>query len=129
MTCTECGSPTVSFEVPESVREYAPSEGRYAAVCSRCLHTQPATDEAGPPAFDRVDAAIPDGEGAVAFVLAVGLLDSLALNRAAITALCEHAERHGVDVLLTLDRLASADGVEPQFDLDRRRTQLAQLLA
>jgi hypothetical protein len=38
------------------------------------------------------------------------------------------AERGGVDPLLVLDRLHAQGGVQPDFDLDRRRHQLEQLL-
>ena len=60
--------------------------------------------------------------------VAVGLLDSLALHRPALEELLGAAERAGVDPLLVLDRLHAQGGVQPGFDLDRRRHQLQQLL-
>lgn len=69
----------------------------------------------------------PSGEGGVAVAIAVGLLDSLTLNRPAIEACVEHAEANGADVFLTLDRLADTD-VNPTFDPSRRRAQLENLL-
>jgi hypothetical protein len=56
------------------------------------------------------------------------LLDSLALNRAAIESLVAFLEAEGVDLFLTLDRLLESPDVEPYVDLARRRDQLAQLL-
>jgi hypothetical protein len=129
MTCNQCDSQTVRFEVPESLRTYAPSGGAHAALCTHCLRTQAAADGPADPSFDSVHDSVPGGEGGVALALALGLLGSLALNRAAITALCEYAERHGVDVLLALDRIAEVSDVDPHFDVARRRTQLAQLLS
>lgn len=126
MSCPVCGEPSVAFEVPGPLREYAPEGAERAGICTVCLRTFPTAD---PPASLRaVSESFPAGEGGVALGLALGKLDSLALERAAIVALCERAERAGVDVLLTLDRLAAAGSVRPHFDADRRRHQLAQVL-
>ena len=128
MTCPDCGGATVAFGVPERLREYAPDRGAHAAICATCLRTYHAGDGASPPEFSAIGDYVPDGDGGVALALALGLLDSLALNRRVLADLCEEAEAAGVDVLLTLDRLADDAEIEPHFDIDRRRTQLAQML-
>jgi hypothetical protein len=128
MDCPHCGVPTVDFAVPESLRSHAPGESDVAAICPVCLRVMPIKSGSCAPDFDGFDDSVPDGETGVAMALALGLLDSLALNRRSIEALVEHVERGGADPLLVLDRLAASDGVRPHFDLDRRREQLLQLL-
>lgn len=129
MPCQDCGAPVVAFTVPESLREYAPTDD--CVLCTRCLRTAPATDDDPDPRtpettdFSAVDDSVPSGRAGVAFALAVGKLDSLALERAAIEELCETAEREGADVRLALDRLSRAEQLEPQFDVARRTEQLA----
>lgn len=126
--CPDCGSSTVLFAVPDSLRQYAPADASSGALCTRCLRVHPASEFPNqPPNFRIVSETFPDGEAGVALALAVGKLGSLALNRSAVVALCEHAEREGADALLVLDRLADAD-VDPHFDLERRRHQVAQYL-
>lgn len=128
MDCPDCGAQTVAFAVPEDLQEYAP--GPAAALCTRCLRTH-AADAAdvpdGDPEFSAVADAFPSGRGGVALALALGKLGSLALERPAIVALCEDAERAGADPALTLVRLESAPGVDPHFDLPRRREQLESM--
>lgn len=126
--------PTVAFPVPPALREYAPEGSARAALCPRCLRTYPvdaassgATADTGP-SFDAVLDAFPDGEAGAALALALGRLDALALDRAAVVDCCAYAERAGADVYLTLDRLAAAGSVVPHFDLDRRRRQLRAFL-
>lgn len=128
--CPACDAPTVAFGVPAPLRDHAPEGAASAAVCTRCLRTHPAEGERDPAAasFDAVLDAFPDGEAGAALALALGHLDSLALSRASVVACCEHAERAGADVYLTLDRLATAGRVEPHFDVDRRRRQLRSFL-
>jgi hypothetical protein len=129
MTCPECGSEQVAFEVPADLREYLPEETAFAALCMSCLTLEPADSAPeGPPDFEAVSDAFPDGETGVAMALAVGLLDSLALYRTELEALLERVTRDGTDPLLLLDRLATEDDLDPRFDLDRRRTQAEQLL-
>jgi hypothetical protein len=131
MDCPDCGGRTVAFRVPAALRDFAPGGGDAARICSVCLGTSPADGDADPPSDARFDAVadfFPDGEAGVALALALGLLDSLALRRGDVVALCEAAERAGADVLLTLDRLAVAGSVDARFDVDRRRRQLAQFL-
>jgi len=125
MDCVTCERPTVAFEVPPSLRDYAPEEASAVRLCTRCLRTTPADEGSPDPSFDAVLDGFPDGEAGVALALALGRLDSLALNREAVVDLCDRAERDGVDVYLTLDRLDAAGAVEPHFDLGRRREQLA----
>ncbi|UPW01926.1 DUF6276 family protein [Halorussus gelatinilyticus] len=129
MTCPTCGSEQLLLSVPTDLRSYLPEASERVAVCTRCLALEP-TDEESPDTADfiRISDAFPDGEAGVAMALAVGLLDSLALYRSEIAALLERVERAGTDPLLVLDRLDADAGVEPHFDVDRRRTQVEQLL-
>jgi len=129
MTCPACGGETLAFPVPATLRDHAPGGGERAVVCTTCLRTH-ATDSvaAEDPDFSTIHAAFPSGEAGAALSLALGLLDSLALRRDAVDNCCAHAERAGADVLLTLDRLAGDEAVDPYVDLDRRRHQLAELL-
>ena len=102
--------------------------------CPRCLRTVPLDDAAGSDPWDAPLSgpappdAIPPGEGGAALLLAVGYLDSVALNRPEIQALVDHAERAGADVFLALDRLAGDDAVDAVVDLGRRRRQLESML-
>ena len=127
-SCPNCGGDAIAFTVPADLRAYAPDSGAHAALCSTCLRTHAAGDGPADPTFAAVHESFPDGEAGAALALALGLLDSLALRRDAIDDCCSYAERAGADVLLTLDRLATADGLEPHFDIERRRHQLAELL-
>ena len=129
MSCPACGAPVVAFVVPADLREHAPADE--TAICSTCLRTVPASDadaEAVAPEeadFSTIHESFPGGRGGVAFALALGKLDSLALNRASIQELCEAAERSGADVRLALERLAGVAELDPPFDIGRRRQQLA----
>ncbi|MFC6826809.1 DUF6276 family protein [Halopelagius fulvigenes] len=138
-TCTACGGDLVPFAVPDGLGTHAPdapAEGDggasdAATLCSRCLRTYPefdAPDESDAPTFDAVAEYFPRGDGGAAVALLLGMLDSLALNRAAIETLVDRAEREGVDVLLTLDRIDGDAALDPHFDVGRRRTQVEQLL-
>lgn len=128
MVCPSCKTEMVVFEVPDDYREHVPDGSADAAICPECLDLAP-TDASGPdPRFDRISDAFPtEPAGAVPLALALGLLDSLALNRPAVEALLADAEAAGVDALLVLDRLHAQGGVQPAFDLDRRRHQIEQL--
>ncbi|MFW5949517.1 MAG: DUF6276 family protein [Halolamina sp.] len=130
MSCPACGAPVVAFAVPPALRDHAPAAE--SAICSRCLRTFAASDvdvdDVPTPEdadFAAVHETFPSGRGGVAFALALGKLDSLALNRTSIEALCEAAEREGTDVRLALERLAGAESLEPPFDVERRTQQLA----
>lgn len=129
MTCAQCDAPTVVFDVPADLRAYAPDGAERATICTRCLSVEPAGEaKAIPDPFDSIAEWFPNGDAGVALALLVGSLDSLALNRSAIEALCDHVERFGADPLLALDRLVDDDGLSPHFDVERRRAQLLQLL-
>lgn len=144
MTCARCGGELVAFAVPADLRAYAPGGAGGATVCASCLRVDAAgsggggdveggggaeAGERGDDAdFSAVVDTFPAGRGGVATALLLGKLDSLALNRSAVAELATEAERAGADPFLTLDRLASAPTVDPRFDIDRRRPQLAQLL-
>ncbi len=130
MTCPVCGAHTVAFAVPSALREHAPGSGGHAAICTNCLRTHAVGGDAvdGPSDFAAVHSAFPDGEAGAALALSLGLLNSLALRRDDIDDCCAYAERAGADVLLTLDRLAAEEGIDPHVDVDRRRHQLAEML-
>ncbi|GAB7010125.1 DUF6276 family protein [Halorubrum trueperi] len=127
MACPHCDATVVAFAVPPALREHAPADA--TAICTRCLRTV-AADEAGatpgsPPDLSAVDSSFPGGEAGIALALVCGQLESLALNRASVEALVEHAEREGADPLAFLDRL---DASAAAFDLDRRRSTLLDIL-
>lgn len=128
MTCPVCGGDHVAFAVPAPLRQHAPESTGHAAICSSCLRVHAAGRGPSTPDFERIHPAFPTGEAGAAVALALGLLDSLALRRDAIDDCCSFAERAGADVLLTLDRLATADGLTPHFDVERRRHQVAEML-
>jgi hypothetical protein len=129
MACPECGSEQVTFRVPTDLREHLPEGAQSVAICTVCLALDPSRDASDEsPDFASISDAFPDGDAGVAMALAVGLLDSLALFRSEISALLERVERGGTDPLLVLDRLEADSGLEPHFDVDRRRTQAEQLL-
>lgn len=146
-TCAACGGDLVPFAVPDGLGPYTPDEdaagddsadsgeaGDIAALCSYCLRTYTASDgsdasHASETAdFRSVADYFPRGDGGAATALLLGMLDSLALNRPAIEALAERAEREGVDVLLTLDRIDGDADLDPHFDVGRRRAQVEQIL-
>lgn len=130
MECPNCGARPVVFDVPATYRTHLPEASDRAALCPECLTlTAPGDGTADPdPRFDRISSAFPTDEAAVPLAIAIGLLDSLALNRNALEALIPAAEAAGADPLLLLDRLNVQGGVDPNFDIDRRRHQLEQLL-
>ncbi|WP_115864661.1 DUF6276 family protein [Halorussus litoreus] len=131
MTCPDCGGDQLAFRVPADLRDHLPEASAAVAICTRCLAIDPVEESdvpEGPPDFSAISDAFPSGDAGVAMALAVGLLDSLALYRAELSALLERVERAGSDPLLVLDRLAANSGVDPHFDVDRRRTQAEQLL-
>lgn len=130
MNCPDCEAATIAFDLPADLREYVPGGERSVALCTRCLSLHPASegDTTNDPDFTAISDAFPRGNGKVPMALVVGLLPSLALYRAEITALTERVERAGTDPLLVLDRLAAEPDVEPATDLRRRREQLAQVL-
>ncbi|MDH5019093.1 DUF6276 family protein [Halobacterium rubrum] len=130
MTCPNCGSPTLSFPVPESVRGHLPDDRASATICTHCLQVAPSDDAVSEyPDFSRASTAFPDdGETAAVLASLLALLDRLVLHREDADAVAEVAERRGVDVLLFLDRVAADDSADPELDVTRRRTQLEQLI-
>jgi hypothetical protein len=133
MPCPACDGDRVAFAVPETLRQYAPDESARAALCTTCLRVETidgdGTEPAPPAAVDWEP--LPPGEAGVATALLLGLLDSLALRRADVTALVDRAEAAGGDPLLALDRLVdrtAAGTVDPHVDLARRAAQLRSLL-
>ena len=113
------------YQVPFDLRSHVETD--HAATCTRCLAGHPA-EAGGEPDFSTISDEFPDGTAGVAMALALGKLDSLALNRDDIEALFAAVEAAGVDPLLVLDRLATQGNVRLHFDADRRRRQLEQLL-
>jgi len=130
MDCSNCRAPIVAVAVPEDLREFVPANASAVGICTSCLSLQRIDEAAAEddPDFGAVSDAIPDGEAAVPTVLLVGLLDSVALYREEIRGLVERVESAGTDPMLVLDRLIDDGGVDPAFDVGRRRRQLEQLL-
>lgn len=132
MPCPACDGDRVAFAVTPSLRPYAPDESTAATLCTTCLRVdalQGDTERTTLPEAVEWD-PLPPGEAGVATALLLGLLDSLALHRADVTALLEHAEGAGGDPFLTLDRLVAMadDGrLDPHVDLARRTSQLQSL--
>jgi len=100
---------------------------RYApAVSGRSLPPKPAPSERSRTPRSLGDRSrVPRGRGGVALALACGHLESLALNRASIEALVEHAERSGADAFAFFERLDVPDAA---FDLERRRSALLDMV-
>ena len=133
--CPACDRELVRVSVPDEVRGHAPDPATVVGSCPRCLRTVALGDAAAddsaadePPTGPEPPDAIPPGDGGAALLLAIGYLDSVALNRPAIQALVEHAEAAGTDAFLTLDRLAADESVDAHADLGRRRRQLESML-
>jgi len=127
MNCPACNGTVATFDVPEDLREHLPKPVPHAGLCTRCLRLHPA-ETGGEPDFAGLEAFPESPEAAVPLAIAIGRLDSLALNRSSIETLFERAEAAGADPLLTLDRLATAGSVQPAVDLGKRRHQLEQLM-
>ena len=130
MSCPTCGGDRVTFAVPSTLRPYAPEEAAAATLCTGCLRVSPAEHTTDAP-VDVAWGPFPTGDAGVATALLLGLLDSIALRRPAVTELCAHAERAGGDPFLALDRLtdlAETGTIEPHVDLSRRAAQLQSLL-
>ena len=125
MDCPNCGGPMVTYTVPDELEAFV--DEAHVASCTRCLTLRPA-DAGGAPDFSHVSDEFPAGTAGAAMALALGMLDSLALNRANIEGLVRAAEAEGVDPLLLIDRLRSQGNVQLHFDAARRRHQLEQLL-
>ncbi|MEF8842583.1 MAG: DUF6276 family protein [Haloarculaceae archaeon] len=127
MKCPACNGTVSTFDVPEDLREHLPKPVPHAGLCTRCLRLHPA-ETGGEPDFAGLEAFPGSPAASIPLAIAIGRLDSLALNRRSIETLFERAEAAGADPLLTLDRLATAGSVQPAIDLGRRRHQLEQLM-
>ncbi|AGN00304.1 hypothetical protein L593_01765 [Salinarchaeum sp. Harcht-Bsk1] len=125
MSCTRCDEPTVDLVVPESLQPYA--QGATVSVCTNCLTVEAGEGGSGHD-LDAISEDLPEGDAGVGTLLLVDLLDSLATNRADIEGLIDEIEADGADPMLALDRLANDPGLDPAVDIDRRRTQLEQLV-
>ncbi|HET7324033.1 MAG TPA: DUF6276 family protein [Halococcus sp.] len=125
MNCPDCGAETVAFTVPAEYREYTETEST-AALCTHCLSLNPAPESDPNPDFAAVSDAFPTCEAAIPMALVVGLLDSLALHRAAVEKLLARVEQAGTDPLLVLDRLAADPELAPKTNLATRRRQVEQ---
>lgn len=129
MTCAACSATTIPIDVPERFRERLPGDPPAVAVCTQCLTmapTEEADDENG---VRKLSDALPeDPAAAIPLVLAVGLSESFAIHRATIEELLAAVEAAGTDPLLAFDRLAADPDLDPAVDLERRRSQIAQLL-
>ena len=126
-TCAVCDETLARARLPTDLREYV-DDTPGVGLCPICLRTSPIADPPDADEFDAVADYFPRGDGGATVALALGMLDSLALNRRAVQALVERAEREGADVLMTLDRLAGDDSLDPHFDVERRRAQVEQFL-
>ena len=125
MPCVRCDAATVEIDVPESLQSYAPAAS--VSVCTNCLTVAPADDgDAGE--LDEISEDLPEGDAGVGTLVLVDLLDSLATNRADIEGVVDVLEAEGADPMLALDRLANDPGLDPAVNIDRRRTQLEQLV-
>ncbi|ERG89065.1 MAG: hypothetical protein J07HX5_01217 [halophilic archaeon J07HX5] len=135
--CRRCAAATIAIDAGEYA-ETVPAETTRLVLCTHCLALESApTDGADTPttagadhepAVAQVSEQFPTGEAAVPFALLVGLLENLALNRAAITDLLAAVEHAGVDPLARLEQLTHDPEIEPAIDLEGRARQLEQLL-
>jgi len=127
MRCPVCNAAVVTFDVPEEYRGHLPAETEHAGLCSRCLRLHPADEGGGD--FEQLGEEFPqDPDVAVPMAIAIGLLDSLALNRRDIEELLDVVIDAGVDPILTVDRLQTQGSTDPAVDLNRRMEQLQQLI-
>jgi hypothetical protein len=127
MRCPVCNAAVVTFAVPEEYRGHLPAETGHAGLCSRCLRLHPAEEGGGD--FGQLGEEFPaDPDVAVPMAIAIGLLDSLALNRRDIEALLDVVIDAGVDPILVVDRLQTQGSTDPAVDLNRRMEQLQQLI-
>lgn len=126
--CPDCDLALVTFAVAGDLREYAPESSATAGICPQCLRVEATESAVDDPEFSRVLDVFPDGDGGAALALLLGKLPSLTLQKDAVAALRDAAERGGADVVLTLDRLREATEVDPHFDLERKVVQMEQLL-
>jgi hypothetical protein len=144
MDCDHCGGELVGFDVPADLREFAPGGAGAATLCATCLRVEELDSDAVSdgdgeesrrlrptpnPDFTAVVDTFPSDRGGVVAALLLGKLDSLAMNREAVSGLADEAERAGVDVFLLFDRVAADPSLDPHFDVERRREQVETFLS
>ncbi|MFC7204784.1 DUF6276 family protein [Haloferax namakaokahaiae] len=127
MSCSECDGDTAVFAVPDDIASYAPDDAKRVSLCGDCLRVHASDDPVTADSNRSLADIVPATDGGAALALVIGMLDSLALNRAAIVTCLEYAEADGVDVHLALDRLAESVP-EAHFDVARRHAQLDSFL-
>lgn len=130
MACPRCGNPLLAFPVPPALSGVLPDDRPGAAICTTCLAVVP--DDHPPddlPDFTAVsDAFPPEPDRGVVLAVLLALLDSPATYHSELETVVTHAEDRGLDVLLFLDRINHDHTLAPHFDVERRSTQLEQLL-
>lgn len=129
-SCSRCNADAVAIAIPDDLVDVAPVDTASATVCRVCLTLDPLDEvPADTESIRTVSEAFPDDrEAAAGIAILVALLESLALNRAAIEGVIDHLEAAGIDALLVISRLRDDPDVRPAVDLDRRLHQLEQLL-
>lgn len=126
MPCPECDGERRRLTVPEELRTHAPGETDAVVACTTCLRSWPSAEAPETPACDATEISdtLPDDEtAAVALVLTVELLRSVARNEATIADLFETAVGAGADPRLTLERVAEDTALDPAVDVGRRLHQ------
>jgi len=127
MQCPDCNGQVATFDVPEELREHLPKPVGHAGLCTRCLALHP-TEEGGEPTFTELEAFPENPDAAMSLAIAIGLLDSLALNRGSIETLFRRVAEAGADPFLALDRLSTSGSIQPRIDLVARKQQIEQLM-
>jgi len=125
--CERCEIERGTVSVPADLSAYASKPA--ISYCPRCLAVEPidAVDADGP-SMTAIHPRFPDGTNGIGLLLVLGKLESLALNRQEIETLCGYLESNGLDLFLTVERLIEDPDIDPQIDLERRRTQLEEIL-
>ncbi|WP_259370346.1 DUF6276 family protein [Salinarchaeum laminariae] len=126
MPCSLCEAAMVDYAVPGSLQQFAPDET--VTVCTNCLTIESDAGDSTAEDLDAISEELPAGDAGVGVVLLVDLLDALATNRSEIEELVDQLEDEGSDPMLALDRLAEDPGLDPAVDIQRRSTQLQQLV-
>lgn len=130
MSCPECDGERRRLPLPDALAAHEPGEGEAVVACTTCLRTwAPGETPEVPDGEGRaISNALPaDETAAVALVLAVSLLSSVARNQAALESLFDVVERTGSDPRLALERLAEDPDLAPAVDLRRRLRQFEGL--
>lgn len=130
MACPSCDEDLLAFPIPSALTAVVPDDRPGAAICMHCLDVLPDDDPPDAlPDFTTVsDAFPPEPDRGVVLAVVLALLDSPATYHAELETVVTHAEDRGIDVLLFLDRIRHDRTLTPHFDVQRRSTQLEQLL-